>query len=95
MYLQEMRLDNTALSYISGYLNDIRSRGEEGPDIAASLEADMIECFTTEAGLKVLKLFEKAVLLSAPKANAPDSALREMNAVRSFVLEIRRIVANG
>jgi hypothetical protein len=90
-----MKHEQFSLSQLGAHLNFLRSESEEGAEIAEELTDDIVSTFTTESGLKVLMLFEKSVLLSGAKNGAPDSALREMNAVRNFVLEIRRIVANG
>lgn len=84
-----------AHSHLGAYLNWMRSDGDEGAAKAESLTADLIETFGTDEGLRTLILFEKAVLMAAVPNGAPDGALREINAVRNFVLEIRRLVANG
>ncbi len=81
--------------YLSTYLSMLRGADEAGVAAAESLTADMVEIFTSEAGLRVLKLLEKSVLMNARPLGAGDGALREDNAVRNFVLEIRRIVGNG
>lgn len=94
-YLESMRNEQIALSQLGAHLNFLRGEGEEGAAVAEELTNDIVETFTTPSGLKVLMLLEKSVLFSGAKNGAPDSALREMNAVRNFVLEIRRIVANG
>jgi hypothetical protein len=77
---------------LSAYLDWMR---QEHPDEAEGLEADIAEAFTTETGLRVLKLLEKSVLKVAQPNGASDGALREMNAVRNFVLDIERIVSNA
>ena len=91
-FLNDMRRDMPAMSALSHYLNWVRGQDAEA---AQGLEADIMEAFSTDAGLRVLKLFEKSVLLVGQPSNSTDGALREMNAVRNFVLEIRRYVANG
>lgn len=94
-FLREMRQEHKAQSPLGEYLNSLRADGEEGARMAEFLEADLMEVFTSEEGLRILKLFEKAVLFRASPNGANDGALRELNAVRNFVLEIRRYVANG
>lgn len=91
-YKSDMQNEAPTHSMLSVYLNWMRS---ENPESAASLEADMAETFTTEQGLRVLKLLEKSVLFAGIPNGSSDSALREANAVRNFVLEIRRFVARG
>jgi hypothetical protein len=95
-YLKSVRKDPVApLSQIGRYLNEVRSMGQDGAESAALLEADLIETFSTETGLRVLIMLEKAVLHVALPPGSPEGALREINAQRNLVLEIRRIVANG
>lgn len=91
---RQMRNERPALSPLGDYLNWMRNQGKEGAESAEVLSADIIETFTTDEGLRVLKLFEKAVLQVGQPNGSSDSALRELNAVRNFVLEIRRIVAH-
>jgi hypothetical protein len=91
-YLASMRDEAPVQSFLSSHLNWMR---EETPEGAEQLYADIIETFTSEQGLRVLKLMEKSVLFAGVPNGAPDSALREINAVRNFVLEIRRLVSNG
>lgn len=79
-------------SMIGGYLAKL---GSESPEARDGLMADIYETFTTEQGLRVLMLFEKSTLLSGLPNGSTDSALREANAIRNFVLEIRRFVAHG
>lgn len=90
--LVDMRREAPVLSMLDVYLNWLRS---EDPAYADALEADMIDIFTSEEGLRVLKLLEKSVLFAGIQNGSPDGALREANAVRNFVLNIRRIVGNG
>lgn len=78
-------------SVVGGYLAAMDARNPEGAD---ALRADIAEAFSTDAGVRVLILLEHAVLKSAIPNGSSDSALREANAVRNFVLEIRRIIAN-
>lgn len=79
-------------SMLGTYLRWMRS---ENPQGAASLEADLAEVFSTDAGVRVMIMLEKSTLLAGVSNGASDSALREANAVRNFVLEIRRLVSNG
>ena len=91
-YLKSMREAPPAQSSLGKYLAWM---GQENPDGAEKLTNDLTQVFTTEEGLRVLKMMENSVLLAGVPDGAPDSALREMNAVRNFVLEIRRIVSHG
>ncbi|WP_120636029.1 hypothetical protein [Ruegeria sp. EL01] len=91
-FLRDMRDEAPVQSYLATHLNWMR---EENPDGAEQLHADIIETFTTEQGLRVLKLLEKSVLYAGVPNGSSDGALREMNAVRNFVLEIRRLVSHG
>ena len=91
-FIKSMQGEAPVQSYISAHLNWMRG---ENPDGAENLHADIMETFTSEGGLRVLKLMEKSVLFAGVPNGAPDSALREINAVRNFVLEIRRLVSNG
>lgn len=91
-FLAEMRQEAPVQSYLSAHLNWMRGENPEG---AEQLHADIIETFTTEKGLRVLKLMEKSVLYAGAPNGSSDGALREMNAVRNFVLEIRRLVSHG
>lgn len=90
--MAEMKQEAPVQAHIGTYLNWLRAENAAGAD---SLEADIVETFTTETGLRVLKLMEKSVLYAGVPNGAPESALREVNAVRNFVLEIRRLVSNG
>jgi hypothetical protein len=95
-YLKSVQKDPVApLSQIGRYLNEVRSMGQEGAEAAALIEADLIETFTSETGLRVLIMLEKAVLHVALPPGSSEGALREINAQRNLVLEIRRLVANG
>lgn len=94
-FLAEMQTEMPTLSPLGVYLNHLSSIGEQGAAAREQLEADLIETFTSETGLRALKLFEKSVLLSAQPNGSSDGALRETNAVRNFVLEIRRLVSHG
>ncbi|MFY0633677.1 MAG: hypothetical protein JXQ91_07690 [Vannielia sp.] len=95
-YKREMGQEVFRDSPLDDYLNFVRSNlGEEGPETADALIVDIHDTFTSEAGLRVLKLMEKAVLHAPQPLGSPDSALREMNAIRNFVLNLRRIVAHG
>jgi len=90
--ITDLQKDMPASGFLSEYLNWMRSENPRGSD---TLEADIIETFTSKEGLRVLKLFEKAILYRPIPDGSEDRALRESNAVRNFVLEIRRIVSNG
>lgn len=79
-------------SPLSAYLNWMR---QEHAEEAEGLEVDIAEAFTSETGLRVLKLLEKSVLKASQPNGSSDSALREFNAVRNFVLDIERIVSNA
>jgi hypothetical protein len=89
---EDMRREQPVQSMLGVYLHWMR---REDPYAADSLEADLALTFQSDAGLRVLKLFEKSVLLAGIPNGVSDSALRETNAVRNFVLEIRRLVAHA
>lgn len=91
---KEMQREMFSSSPLGEYLTHLRSSGPDGAQMADALEADLIETFQSESGLRVLKLFEKSVLLRAVPNGCGDGALRENNAVRNFVLEIRRLASN-
>ncbi|MGB1214973.1 MAG: hypothetical protein ACPG4X_16515 [Pikeienuella sp.] len=82
------------MSPLTAHLNHYRET-DEGAAMADELELILHDTFTSESGLKALLLFEKAVLLAGVPNGASEGALREMNAVRNFVHDIRRIVSNG
>ncbi|WP_170759980.1 hypothetical protein [Ruegeria lacuscaerulensis] len=88
----DMRLNRSNASFLQRYLAWLRSENPDGADL---LEADLIEVFSDEKGLRVLKLLEKAVVKSPCPDGSDDRALREKNAVMNFVLDIERIVSNG
>lgn len=90
-----MRGERSTGGFISRYLSWMRSEGDEGPAASDSLADDIARTFSTDEGLRVLILLEKAVLLSSLPDGSDDRALRETNAVRNFVLEIRRYVTHG
>lgn len=90
--LKDMRREAPVMSMLDVYLNWLRS---EDPAVSDALEADLIDIFTSEEGLRVLKMLEKAVIFAGIPNGAAEGALREANAVRNFVLNIRRIVGNG
>lgn len=94
-YLDDMKKEMSCHSPLGEYLVHLRSMSAEGGETADFLEADLIETFQTEAGLRVLKLMEKAVLFRGVPNGSSEGALREINAVRNFVMEIRRLVSNG
>lgn len=91
-FLSDIKKEKSYPGLIGGYLAWFR---QNDPEAAASLEADIIQTFTSEEGLRVLKLLEKAVLMVALDQDASVGALQQLNANRNLVLEIRRIVANG
>lgn len=93
--IERMKDELPSDSPLGKYLMHLKKSGGDGPAAAEELMGILVDTFTTENGLKTLILFEKAVLLAALPNGSPDGALRENNAVRNFVLEIRRIVANG
>ena len=89
---KDMRKEVGGGGVITEYLAYMRTANAQG---AESLEADLVDLFKTDMGLRVLKLFEKSVLLRAVPNGASDCALREHNSLRNFHLELRRIVSNG
>ncbi|WP_065325801.1 hypothetical protein [Tritonibacter mobilis] len=91
-YLKGMSQELPGHSFISKYLNWMQSENPEG---AEDLRDALHATFATEEGLKALMLMEKSVLYIGVPDGSPDGALRELNAVRNFVLEIRRYVSNG
>jgi len=94
--MERMKRDPPSpISHLGLYLADLASKGQEHAEVADTLTADLIEAFTSEPGLRVLILLEKSVLFAGLPNGASDGALRELNAQRNLVLEIRRIVANG
>lgn len=94
--IDQMKLEAVAPpSEITAYLNHLRGEGPDGVEMAEELTAIMVDLFQTENGIKFLIMLEKAVLLSGISNGMSDSALRERNAVRNFVLNLRSIVANG
>lgn len=91
-----MREERSATGQIASYLAWMSAEGgDKGPEIVQQLEADLMETFSTEAGIRTLIMLEKAILLSSVANGVDDRALREANAVRNFVLELRRYVAHG
>lgn len=93
--LNNLRDTPTVFSPLSDHLNFLKSTGDDGAESAEILKNDIVETFTSENGLRVLKLLEKSVLLTSLPTNCSDSALREMNGARNLVNDIRRIVAYG
>jgi hypothetical protein len=89
---KRVRDEFSSPGFVGRYLAWMRAENPEG---AETLEADIVETFTTDEGVRVLIMLEKAVLLSSLPDGSDDRALREKNAVANFVLEIRRIVAHG
>lgn len=94
-FIKDMQQEAPAHSQLGQYLAWLRAQGTEGAEAAEILEADLQETFRTDAGLRVLKLFEKSVLLQPVPNGSSDGALRESNAVRNFIHELRRIVSHG
>lgn len=91
-YLKGMAQELGGHSFLGKYLNWMKSENPEGAeDLVDALHAT----FTTDEGLKALMLMEKSVLYVGVPDGSPDGALRELNAVRNFVLEIRRYVSHG
>lgn len=90
--MEGMRAEMPAQGPITKYLAWMRTENPSGAD---SLEADVIETFSSPEGLRVLKLLEKSVLKTAEPLGSPASALLEANAMRILTLEIRRIVSHG
>lgn len=75
-----------------GYLTEyMATRSPEGREQA---EADLVQVFTSEEGLRVLNLMRIAVSLRCDPLGADDRALRETNAIRNFVAELTRIATN-
>lgn len=94
-YIDRMKQDMSPIGskgFITEYLAAMRQANPEGADL---LEADLVEILSSEKGLRVLKLLENSVLLRSIPVEASGRALRSHNAVRQFVLEIRRIVAHA
>jgi len=94
-YIGGMRGEQAPSSQLSAHLAWIASQGEDGSAVASELRNTLVKTFTTDEGVKALMLMEKSVLLAGVPNGSSDGALREMNAVRNFVLDIRRIVSNG
>jgi hypothetical protein len=86
--------DVSRMSFIGRHLM-VMSETPEGAESAEILRNDIAELFGTERGLRVLTLFEKSVLYHSVEDGSDERALRESNAVRNFILEIRRIYAHG
>ena len=91
-FTEDMRREMPSLGFIGDYLNWIRN---EDPVASDRLEADLVATFTSPEGLRVLKLFEKSILYRPIPDGVSDCALREANAVRNLILEIRRLVSNA
>lgn len=93
-YRKKMREhDHVAMSPLTAHLNYLRNT-DEGAAIADELTATLRKCFATDDGIKSLMLLEKSVLVSCVPNGSSDSALREMNAARNLVLDLRRIASN-
>lgn len=91
-FLSGMRDEMPVQSFVRAYLSWMSAENAHAAD---GLLKDLVATFSTDSGLRVLKLLEKSVLLAGVPNGASDGALREMNAVRNFVIEIRGLVANG
>ena len=95
-YIKGMQADPVSpTSQVGHYLNSLRGMGQEQAESADLMVADLIETFTTESGLRVLLMLEKSVLHVALPPGSSEGALREINAQRNLVLELRRLVAYG
>lgn len=90
--IDDMQLEIGKPSYIGKYLAALR---DNNPDGAEQLARDIYDIFSTEQGLRVLILFEKAVLHLGMPEGADPRALQEWNGARNFNLELRRLVAHG
>ena len=90
-----MRQQPDGTSAITEYLNWMRSQGDEGAEAADLLHADIQETFKSETGLRVLILMEKSVNNRVLPDGSSEGALREHNAIRNFVHDLRRNVAHG
>lgn len=93
--LSRMRDEIPGDGPITDYLRVLRAQGDESASSAEELTKIIVRLFQSSDGIKFLILLEKAVLLSGPPNGCSDSALREANAVRNFVTDLRRIVAHG
>lgn len=87
-----VRKERPAYGYITDYLVWMRSENAEG---AEALEDMMADLLSSENGIRFLILLEKSVLHHTVPLDASDGALRELNAVRHLVTEIRRYATNG
>lgn len=67
----------------------------DSPELAERYYADIHACFASEAGVRVMELLEKAVLINPAPPGSSDRALREQNGQRLLIAEIRRIVKHG
>lgn len=90
--IQKMQREKNPRSELTRYLS---YRHSEWPEEADALMTDLVELFSSEKGLRVLLLLTKATVEMSVANGADERALRENNAVRNFVLDIRRIVAHG
>ena len=79
-------------SYVGRYLQALRKVNPAGAD---SLEADIVDVFSTEKGMRVMTMLEKAVLLVGTPEGISDCALREWHGARNLILEMRRLLAHG
>ncbi len=68
---------------------------ENSPEIAERYYADIHQCFASDAGVRVMELLEKAVLINPAPPGSSDRALREQNGQRLLIAEIRRIVKHS
>ena len=93
--LAQMRQSRANSAALNGYLAHLRTLGPEGVAAAEENEKNLVDLFSSDLGIKVLIFLQKSVLESSLPPDANDSALREHNGVRNFVLELRSIVAHG
>lgn len=83
---------NPTVSPISAYLAQLRV---ENPDGADKIVAGMIDIFTSENGRKFMNLLDISILQISLNPEVSDRALREHNAHRNLVNDLRRIISNG
>lgn len=79
-------------SPLSAHLAHLQAKNPKG---AAQIRAIIIDLFTSDNGLKFMNLLDIAVLQISLEPGVSDSALRELNAQRNFVNDLRRIIAYG
>lgn len=93
-FLKALRLETLGAptSPISLFLAKM---AEDQPKEAELLRQDIQQIFGTEQGARVLILLKNAVLMASLPAEASDRALREHNAQKTLINDLRRIVANA